>query len=154
MKIAKRFAGHDREAGFTLVELLIVMLVLTILASIAMPAFFNQKTKATDSKAKGMAHTAQIAMETCNTSNGGTYSTTGCNLAGLRVIEPSIPATGVVVEPGTPTGGYTVKVTSTTGNTYIARRESSGTLAFKCTVTASGRGGCPGTGTAEGTWGS
>ena len=71
-KIGARLNG-DREAGFTLIELLVVMLILGILAAIALPAFFNQKEKAGDAKAKENAHTAQVAMETYATDNNGSY---------------------------------------------------------------------------------
>jgi type IV pilus assembly protein PilA len=152
--VRERLASGDREAGFTLIELLIVMLVMALLASIAMPAFLNQKVKANDAKAKQMTHAAQVAMETCNVNSAGTYSTTACNLAGLRAIEPTIPASGVVVEPNVPSGGYTIKVTATSGNVYIVKREGTGAVVFKCTVASAGnRGGCPGSDTAEGTWG-
>ncbi len=47
------------------------MLILGILAAIALPAFFNQKNKAGDAKAKEYAHSAQVAMETYATDNNG-----------------------------------------------------------------------------------
>src|SRR6185437_9791785 len=153
-RIGARLNG-DSEAGFTLIELLVVMLILGILAAIALPVFFNQKDKATDSKAKENAHSAQVAMETCGTENtGGSYTT--CNTGRLDVIEPTLPAaTGTENLTATPdaTGkGYTVEVESTTGNAYAITRNDEGKLSYTCTVTSSNRGGCPGTGEAPGTW--
>ncbi len=86
-KVGARLSG-DREAGFTLIELLVVMLILGILAAIALPAFFNQKEKAGDAKAKEYAHTTQVAMETYSTDNNGSY--VGATVAELEKIEPTI----------------------------------------------------------------
>jgi type II secretory pathway pseudopilin PulG len=71
-------AGQPATArdGFTLIELLI----LGVLAAIALPAFFNQTTKAGDAKTKELAHTAQTAMEACATDKDGTYSKTSASL--------------------------------------------------------------------------
>lgn len=141
LKRLRERAGSEK--GFTLIELLVVMLILGILAAIAIPAFLNQKNKATDSQAKTNARTLQTAMETCATDNGGSYDATNCAIGNLRTIEKSLPQTGTTVAASPSGTSYTVTATSDTGNTFTITRAASGTVTRSCTV-ASGadRGGC------------
>ncbi|MGH2937981.1 MAG: type IV pilin protein [Solirubrobacterales bacterium] len=153
-KIGARLDG-DSEAGFTLIELLVVMLILGILAAIALPAFFNQRSKANDSKAKSIANSAETAMETCATENGGTYgtgATSPCLIGSLQTIEPTLNSLPVPVV--TPEGsGYTIAVTAEgSGNTFKIVRAAGGGVTFPCEVTSTNRGGCPGAGVAAGVW--
>ena len=143
-KVGARLNG-DSEAGFTLIELLVVMLILGILAAIALPAFFNQKDKAGDAKAKEYLHSAQVAMETFNTDHDGSY--TGANEAELIEIEPTLgnaPAlTVTVIEAGS---GYEISVEGSKPTQIFEIVNKSGTLTFPCVVAK--EGGCP-----EGGWG-
>ena len=77
------------ESGFTLVELLVVMLIIGLLAAIAIPAFFNQRNKANDASAKESVRTAQTALETYSTDHNGSYSgAVGGRPAGDRADRP------------------------------------------------------------------
>jgi type IV pilus assembly protein PilA len=148
-KVGARLNG-DSEAGFTLIELLVVMLILGILAAIALPAFFNQKEKASDAKAKEYAHSAQVAIETYSTDNNGSY--VGADAEALVEIEPTLSSAELTVtgpgEGGVPTvDQYTIiSEAPTSGNTFSVENNA-GTLAFECE--APGNGGCP----TSGNWG-
>ena len=63
-------ASVRSECGFTLVELLVVMLILGLLSAIALPAFFNQQAKARDTDAKAdVNHVVKLRSYSLATSN-------------------------------------------------------------------------------------
>ncbi|MGE0066009.1 MAG: type IV pilin protein [Solirubrobacterales bacterium] len=133
-KIGARLNG-DKEAGFTLIELLVVMLILGILAAIALPAFFNQKDKAGDAKAKEYAHSAQVALETYFTDNN-TYTN---EVSLLEEIEPTLASADLTVTEGD-TDVYKIDSESSNGNHFYITN-TGGDLSFTCET--DGEGGCP-----------
>jgi type IV pilus assembly protein PilA len=131
------------EQGFTLVELLVVMLILGLLAAIAIPSFFNQRDKAKDADAKEAVRTAQTAMETFATDHDGQYDGNGTapTAADLVEIEPSLGNADLADPTDLSDDSYTVTTTSETDNTFSIMRYTDGTLDSDCTD--EGTAGCP-----------
>jgi type IV pilus assembly protein PilA len=91
--------SHRDEAGFTLVELMVVVLIIAILIAIAIPTFFGLKRRADDVAAK---QAAMLAVKTARSLEDGTYGpVTAAALAasqpGMSFVDGATPSEG----PGT-----------------------------------------------------
>ena len=61
--------------GFTLIELMVVIVIVGILAALATPAFYRMRERAREAAVRTNAHTVQLAAEDFAAQNNGVYAT-------------------------------------------------------------------------------
>ena len=95
--LEKLRARRQSEEGFTLIELMVVVLIIAILLAIAIPSFLGARGKAQERAAQSNARNALTAEKTYYTDNQ-VYSELP---ADLTAIEPSLDYKNVAPAQGT-----------------------------------------------------
>jgi len=100
--------GLRSDEGFTLVELMVVVLIIAILMAIAIPTFLGARQKAQDRAAQSDLRNGLTAAKVWYV-DGETYVATGAQLSGL---EPSLTFDETISNASDTTIGFTGTATS------------------------------------------
>src|SRR6266851_1710383 len=124
-RLSRRFARDER--GFTLIELMVVVLIIAILIAIAIPTFLGARKRAQDRAAQSNIRNAFTAEKTYYT-DAQVYADSTTGPGALTGIEPSLVF--VATDPPTAVTGNNVSAVLSGATVFLAAKSASGTCFY------------------------
>ena len=141
--MSKISARVNEEAGFSLIELLVVCVILGILAAIGMMSIQKQSIKAQDSEAKSNARNIISVVEACNATEDDYRQCESDDVPGIRDAGIALGGgRGQVVVTSSDRRSFEIMSRSRSGNVFRLSRTEGGPAERTCTVGGDDKGGC------------
>jgi MSHA pilin protein MshA len=135
---------NSQQAGFTLIELVIVILILGILAAVALPRFLDLAADARKSKAQGLYGSVRAATQIAHA--GALVKGTAASAATTLTMDnqsvdlvygyPDATATGIIAAAGIDTTNDGVTVATAAGSLTISINGAAAAANCRITYTA------------------
>jgi len=136
-QVMLRFARQ--QDGFSLVEVLVVIVIVGLLAAIALPMFLSHQKSGRDATAKSDARNLSFEVEACNAEEKDFTRCDETSELGQTGLAIGTGAGEVRVSAAT-SSSYTVEARSQTGNRFRISRDDEGTRRYTCDD--AGKAGC------------
>jgi type IV pilus assembly protein PilA len=141
-KLRARRDGDDEQSGFTLIELMVVVLIIAILIAIAIPTFLGARQRAQDKAAQSSLRNSLTAAKTIYTDS---EKYTDADPTALQDTEPSLKFV-IATDPSTqPKEVSVLTVTNATTNQVTLAAVSKGGTCFAMRDTVASTTVAPGT---------